>query len=176
MADPWEIPPIPDRGDVSAKDTHVARSRALDAWESLEVALSMLDMLFARTLGIRAKYGSGQIFVKRLDILEKGANDYFIKYPNQDKEAAFGVLVCQLRRYSQRRHDIAHGIVQPLGINDNIGVEFGVLPAGYTIDRKGHCFPKFIYNAEIIAALENRFIDLWRQTMDFMSRLSSSEP
>jgi len=64
MADHWEIPPIPDHGDASDDVTHIARSRALDAWELLEVALSVLDVRFAKAVGSRIRYGSGQIFQK----------------------------------------------------------------------------------------------------------------
>jgi hypothetical protein len=164
MADPWELPPDPDHGDASENATHIARSRAIDAWEELEQALSFLDVQFAKAIGSRPKYGSGLTFKRRLNILEIRHNEYKVKHPHQDNEAAFDFLVCHLRKYSDRRNDIVHGVVQPIPLNSGVGVEFGLLPASYTIDRKGNSFPEYIYNSEIINQFKNRFSDLWRQT------------
>ncbi len=176
MPDPWEIPPIPDHGDASEDVTHIARSRALDAWELLEVALSVLDARFAKAVGSRTKYGSGQIFQKRLDILERNANKYFIKYPDQNNESDFDILVCHIRRYSYRRHDIAHGVVQPLGHTNIMGIDFGLLPAVYTIDRERNPFPEYIYNAEIITTFTDKFSEFWKRVTDFGYQLFPSAP
>ena len=164
MADPWEIPPFPDHGDATEAITHIARSRALDEWELLEVALGFLDSRMARAAGSRIRYGSGQIFVKRLAIVEENARRFFVRYPNQAKEGDFDVLLCHIRAYSQRRHDIAHGVVQPLGIRNIEGVEFGFLPAPYTIDKERSVgFPKYIYNSELMNSFRDKFREFWHR-------------
>lgn len=176
MADPWEIPPYPDHGDATDAITHIARSRALDEWELLEVALGFIDSRMARTTGSRHRYGCGQIFVKRLAILEKNADKFWVKRSDQNKEADFDTLLCHIRGYSQRRHDIAHGVVQPLGIRNIEGVEFGLLPAAYTIDRKRSGFPKYIYNSEIMNSFKDKFREFWSRTTAFEHLMFPSQP
>jgi hypothetical protein len=176
MADPWEIPPIPDHGDASENMTHIARSRALDAWELLEVALSVLDEQFARAIGSRARYGSGKIFVQRLNTLERHSSKYFIQHPDQDEEAEFDILACYIRKYSNRRHDIAHGVVQPLGHTNIIGIDFGLLPAAYTFYRERDPFPEYIYNSEIMTTFNNKLSEFWSRVTDFRNHLFPSVP
>jgi hypothetical protein len=181
MSDPWEIPPLPARGDSSVRTTHVTRSQALDAWEWLEVCLWVLDGLFAQGgSGGTGSYGEGTTFVRRIDKLEKEADRYFKKNPDQTKEAEFAILACHLRQFASRRHDIAHGIVQPYLSSDNLNlsvIEFAVLPAFYIITRKnGDHFPNYAYNEQILWDFCQHFERLGKNTRDFMRTIFPSAP
>jgi hypothetical protein len=174
MTDPWEIPPCPAHGDRSEKDTHNYRSRALDAWERVELALYMLDGVFCQAVGIMSQYGKGIIFRNRFKFLEAAAESYFIKYPNQEIEAEFSVLSCHLLKYSLRRHDIAHGIVFIYSTMKNRQcIEFALLPAFYTVDRPRDTenFPNYAYDSVILGNFYQKFSDLEERIKSFTYRL-----
>jgi hypothetical protein len=173
---PWGIPPIPWRGDASPERVHEARSRALDAWEQAEVCLSMLDHFMARSANQEGTYGTGVIFRQRLECVNEEAIRFFVRFPSQDREADFACLMDRFRKYAERRHDIAHGTVQPLITlrNKDIGsTEFALLPAYYTVKRKNPpvpFFPSYAYTSDMLREFERKFEALREET----SRLSQS--
>ena len=176
MVQPWEIPPIPPHGDMKPNEVHIARSRAIDEWERVENCLMMLDSLFAQSLGKKSCYGKGKIFVNRLESIERFGRQYFIRHPSQTVESEFDGLIASLKNYAQRRHDIAHGIVEILLTKENQHtntIEFALLPAFYAIDRprKTNFFPTFAYNAAILLSFESKFDELGQHVRSFTYRL-----
>lgn len=172
MNNSWDVPSIPDFGDLNSATTHAARSRSLDAWEHIELSLFLLDSTFARIIIGRVRYGEGLIFRQRITNLEDNARQYFVKYPNQQQEADFLSMVGTLKEASMRRHDIAHGIVAPWPRHPQI-IEFALMPPFYQVDRQS-CpvrFPTYVYNAEILMAFESRFLSLRERVSSFLDQL-----
>jgi hypothetical protein len=176
--DPWDIPAIPWRGDTLSGKVHEARSRALDAWEQAEMCLSMLDHFMARSANREGSYGTGVIFRQRLECVNDEATErYFIRFPNQDREADFACLINRFRKYADRRHDIAHGTVQRLITLRNKDLElpeFALLPAYYTIKRRNPqvpFFPGYAYTSNILSSFERKFDALREETSQFAQLL-----
>ena len=163
----------PAHGDLSQARTHAATSRALDAWERVEIALFMLDGIFCQAMETRSTYGRGMIFRTRLKALRLASERYFIKRPNQAHEGEFSLLADRLLGFSLRRHDIAHGIVFPWPTDANYGsVEFGLMPAFYNITRPRDTkrFPNYVYNSEMLNEFEIKFSNLERDVKLFTHR------
>jgi hypothetical protein len=179
MADPWEIPPRPAYGDPSPRATHVARSSALDEWERVEVQLFLLDVFFSKALGARGEYGDGTTFTGRTAKLERAAQRYFIKHPDQQVEADFCVLCCHLQNWAQRRHDIAHGMVEKILTKENMSThraEYALISPFYGALRKPiPYFPEFAYNARALDEFRTRFSEMWKRVILFTERLFPSE-
>jgi hypothetical protein len=113
---PWELPPFPEHGDTSADLTFAAVGRAMSEWEELERYLARLYSKFLKIPPIRAiavpEYRNAAIFRVRADVIEKAAERYFVAHPAQDREAGFTQLMTEIRQLSNRRNDIAHGVVK----------------------------------------------------------------
>jgi hypothetical protein len=172
MSNPWDIPPIPWHGDVLPTKTHEARSRALDAWEHLEISLYILDGWIGNVLKERGIYGSGIIFVKRLENLETASGKFFVKYPSQHNESEYEILMCHIRQFSQRRHDIAHGIVQPLITLKNKDLsqtEWALMPPFYNTQRIKipKYFPNYAYTEQVLLEFVAKFEALREQLIRF---------
>lgn len=85
----------------------------MTAWEWVELRLSMLysayvgypegDALF--------QYGDGRIFRERISALRRVAEQHFVAYCSQDREAAFTALALNATDLANRRNEIAHGVV-----------------------------------------------------------------
>ena len=56
-------------------------------------------------------YGQGRIFRDRFNILIKSAKRYFIKSPNQELEGELCFLLQRVLGFSDRRNEVAHGII-----------------------------------------------------------------
>jgi hypothetical protein len=118
MSEPWEIPPIPKRGDRSERVTHAAVGLAMSRWEGLEVSFAHLYSVFETRsrfdTDANRKYGIPLNFRERLAGLERSGGRFFAKHPNQDDEGRFSLVANDARRFSERRNDIAHGIARPI--------------------------------------------------------------
>jgi hypothetical protein len=112
----WDIPPFPEHGDVSADLTYAAVGRAMSEWEELELYLARLYAKFLKIHPIRAiavtEYRNAAIFRVRANVIEKAADKYFVSHPDQEREADFQQLLGDIRQLSNRRNDIAHGVVK----------------------------------------------------------------
>jgi hypothetical protein len=179
MGDPWDIPALPAHGDDSPDVTHIARSKALDAWEWLEIRLSMLDERFRKATqatGRVAKYGAGKIFIRRLETLQKNAQAYFALHPDQQREAILKTFTCHLRKFVLRRHDIAHGVVEAYFSQENSmqeQIECAVLPPVYAIDRQreSNLFPDYAYPSEVLYGFREQFMSLSKEVRAMTDKL-----
>ena len=71
------------------------------------------------------EYGTGSIFAVRMQSLIERAELYFRTHPNQEIEGEFSELVDIAKKLSERRNEIAHGIVNPMVDSSSIqNVEF----------------------------------------------------
>jgi hypothetical protein len=128
------------------------------------------------SLGKQSCYGKGKIFVNRLESIERFGRQYFIRHPNQTVESEFDEPIFSLKSYSQRRHDIAHGIVDILPTKEHQRmdtIEFALITSFYVIDRPRHTkfFPTFAYNASTLLSFESKFSDLGKHVRSFTYRL-----
>jgi hypothetical protein len=185
--DPWVLPPIPEHGDANAEHTYAAVGRALSVWEELEVTLSYLYGLFSgknpKAIETYTEYGQPTIFNQRAAALERLGKLYFARHPNQQHEGDFGRLICDIRRFSARRNDIAHSIVKPVQLPHALSVNrsestaqivlkaavvFCLAPPTYT-DRKfdANRAPRYLLTSVEIM----RFHDLFQELQERVERL-----
>jgi hypothetical protein len=112
MTQPWDRSPQPKRGDPTCEAVYEAVGRALSHWEILELDLACL---YAKFLGISGQeYVDARIFRERADVITSAACAYFVKHCNQEIESEFKRLIQDARLFSDRRNDIAHGVVAPV--------------------------------------------------------------
>lgn len=147
----WDVPPKPEHGDNLAETTFAAVGKALSAWERLELELVVV---YAAILQItppeatrKSDYKNAVRFVERLKVVEESWNNYIIAKHNQAIESHFLNLIKDINGLSQRRNDIAHGIVVPLW-SENSSEEFVLLPAMYRDKRFSEIGePDFVYSS-----------------------------
>jgi hypothetical protein len=114
----WEPPPFPKRGNRSCRALYEAIGRALSTWEELEARLAGL---YAALCGqsqfdddANNAYGRELNFRNRLAELERAGCRYFVKRPDQTLEGELAWVIRHAKGYSQRRNDVAHGVVRVL--------------------------------------------------------------
>ena len=117
MPEPWENPLPPTQGDHHDDATYAGVGRVTSRWEEVEIELAHLYSVFAGTpnesAAVRA-YGAGRIFRDRLGSLNSAADRFFIANPNQVWEGTYGCLRNRALAFSERRNDIAHGVVRQM--------------------------------------------------------------
>jgi hypothetical protein len=178
MADLWDIPPFPDRGDSSPQETRDAKSAALDEWERVENRLGELNARFGRSLSGAATYGNGTTLTARLTILERTADAYFVTHQNQAVEGQFCALVQTVNKMADRRNDIAHGVTTPYtttvdenGFPDLTTTTYVLAPAQYDVKRMDESNKaSFIYSSHELALIGRRFLELSVIIYQFMER------
>jgi hypothetical protein len=191
MAAAWDIPPFDGRGDKTPNPTYEAVGRALSAWEEVEVSLSHLFGIFTGkdplSLATYAEYGKPSIFSHRADGLQDAASVYFVRNPNQAHEAEFADLICDIRKFSARRNDIAHGIVRPIVVGPPISIpdddpagepwlqmnyEYCLLPPTYAGRRFGlDRTPQYVLPAAEIMQFQAAFTRLLARVAQLNFRL-----
>src|SRR5260370_25399637 len=121
MRHPWDVPPLPTKGDDDIEDTYAGVGRVLSQWETAELELSRIyGLLLNRPDDIEAirLYGDPKIFEERAKGLAAAAEQYFRWNPHQEAEAELSELMLLARQFSARRNELAHSIVMRMG-NDN---------------------------------------------------------
>ena len=164
---PWDAPPFPQHGDDDHDTLFASIGRALTAWEDLK---SFLAHLYS---GISEKslYDQKSIYVYgtfpnvRVKVSEfrSSATRYFIKYPNQEIEATLCWILQNFEGWSQRRNDVAHGVVRSIDIAKDpqvsilgASVSWCLVPPHFKEEK--HFFPNS--PARILTSIEiNQFAD-----------------
>lgn len=117
MSDPWDRPPIPPRGDDFADITYAAVGGFLSQWEKVEIELSDLYAIFTSRPNTREAYedyyNEARSLASRIALLDDSAERFFVKCPSQVTEGEFANLKARVSGFSERRHEIAHGVVRP---------------------------------------------------------------
>lgn len=172
---------------------YAAVGYALTRWEWLEIELCGLFCVFtdkprASQTAIEA-YSSGATFITRADRLRESSRDYAIFRHDQTKEGQFLSLLCKARTMSERRNDIAHGMVAyyygPTGHPMLTGYVVG-LPEGGDLtfcltsplyDKRRIAFglsgqlldfqPEYVYVAEQIRAYGDDFTALTHEIISY---------
>lgn len=184
MRNPWDIPPFPKRGDVDENVTYTEVGRAISNWEGLEFNLSRVHSALVGDPDGDAmrQYGTGRIFRDRLKILIDSANEHFVRCPDQEGEGGFDRLVAHLVGFSDRRNDVAHGIVFPVQRLNLINQHFdkdlrdqkqwALIPPYHTIrHHSSDGVPLYVYTSVELRELSdgliylNYVVDLFRNTL-----------
>ena len=113
---PWDIPPFPTIGDMEEDTVYASVGRALSSWELFECRLSRIfSGLTGRINGtspaMRA-YGAVLTFRGRAEMIEAASEVYFLENPHQTLPGDLKAILERARKYSPRRNEIAHVIVQ----------------------------------------------------------------
>lgn len=158
---PWDVPPPPGKGDDDPEVLYAAVGRALSNWSALENTLgSIFSMLVTPSEGEIASRAFGSIltFRGKKEMIEAAAEAFFFTYPDTDGkvEPYLKDLLTETHKFSNRRNEIAHGIVQqntpPVRskhLEDHIAV-FGMTvpkidpkyPLGYVLRPTNHASNK----------------------------------
>jgi hypothetical protein len=187
MDHPWDVPPGPYAPDASIETTYAAVGRALSQWEKLEFTLARLSAnLTGHTLPSAVAFGTyraATIFNKRADDLEEVFRRYIIRHPDQALEGDFGALICDIRRLSARRYDIALGVVQPCWdenervISEETATGYVLVPAGYaTRNFDAYGKPSYIFGASDIHRYRKSFKKYRAKVIEFSYRLGARPP
>lgn len=113
MPNPWDRPPIPNRGDESHDQIYTGVGLVMSYWEATEFELSRLYTWFGGELddpGLMAEYGRGTIYRTRSESLHRKAEEYFRKNPDQKAEGEFQRIMTAANGFAGRRSDIAHSM------------------------------------------------------------------
>jgi hypothetical protein len=106
-----QLPWLPE-GEAQADSIHLAVGRALHTWELMESALARIfgALVQSRAEGALRAYGSVVSFSGRKDMLTMA----FECYPKKDDPiaSAFPNLLDEIKEFSARRNEIAHGIAK----------------------------------------------------------------
>jgi hypothetical protein len=187
MNNPWDIPSGLQGADGIAEIIYSAVGRALSQWEKLEFALARLSAnLAGHTLPSAVAFGAyraATIFTQRADDIEKAFEKYIIRSPDQNLEGDFKDLICDIRRLSARRNDIAHGVVQPCWeekeavISDKTAVGYVLMPPGYdprkfAADGK----PSYIFGSADIDRYRRSFKEYRAKVIEFGRHLGTRPP
>jgi len=188
MSNPWDRPPIPPFGDRFEEMTYTAVGRFITQWENIEIELSHLYAIFIgkyfKPEAYDQYYDKSKTLNMRLKTLEDAAKNYFIKHPNQVNESDFSDLAIRVKGFSERRHEIAHGVVRPYhryafmtewsDPYDKDTSRTCLVPPHYQRDWIGDMqLPVYVYASPEIDALSQKLIVLLREIIFFKSRFVS---
>jgi hypothetical protein len=188
MSNPWDRPPIPPRGDYSEDITYRSVGRFISSWESIEVELSHWYAIFVgkyfKPEAYDEYHDQSKTLKQRLRTLEEAARLYFVKCPNQINERDFEVLIEKVRGFSERRHEIAHGIVRPYHFfapltewsdpYDKDTTRTCLVPPHYQRDWFNDLqIPLYVYTSRQIDSLSDKLIELLKEVNLFKHRFVS---
>lgn len=186
MPNPWDIPPATKVGNVNPDEIYVEVGKALSKWEMLEDALAWM---FSELVGAPSNayphdfdptpaeraYGSIVGFRSRLNMIEAAAAGYFHVRSNTSKpdekakittlERQTKHLLKQVSGWSDRRNDVAHGVVV-LSTDSRMANDYVLIPPGYNSKKYGPQItsdPAYTYNAAQITEFRNQFLRLARE-------------
>jgi hypothetical protein len=153
---------MPAHGDEDEGRTFEGIGRIVSEWEYVELELGHLYTVLVDRFGdIEAlqEYGSGGLFSQRVSILVRAQEQCFHRTPHQALEGEFDELIQRIRKYADRRHDVAHGIVKPIQwvfppgdarrVENVIGFQYCVVPPHYKDNHLDpNNLPLYLYTYE----------------------------
>jgi len=189
MAKPWDSLPLPRDGDLDEKVTYEWLGRVLCRWELIEFTLARLYSLFVDdpdgSLALR-EFGEGRTVPDRDKLLRSAAEKWFAqKGTTQKTEGRFDKFMQEYVGFSDRRNEVAHGIVHPVsGMNfflmrttrPHYRVQYAVIPA-YHIAKRYHPngVPKYMYTLPELSTLYERLTDLQFAMFEFLVEFDPRE-
>lgn len=187
MPNPWDRPPFPTSCDDNPDTTFNAVGRVMTHWETVEFELARLYSLLVGAPDGPAlhQYGAGRIFRDRLVALRQAAGKHFVQRPHQAWEAQFDFVAVRAEGFSDRRNDVAHGVVfevsgitffrERVGLSKGGNQQFLLIPPIYARRWHDGGLPIFCYGSHEMIALHGQLRDLWSD-IDAFRPLSPDAP
>ncbi len=134
----------------------------------IELEISFIHNAFVGdlTFGAAQDYGKGRIFRERLAIVQASAASLFRVRPCQTVEGNFQHLILQVEGFSNRRNDIAHGIVfqidnitffsEKLLANARGKRQSACIPPYYALRKHADGFPSYAYTYQLLMDLQRK--------------------
>src|SRR5258708_24344922 len=120
MSNPWDVPPIPEKGASSPDPLYQAVGKAITGWELVEQAIGVLftfvttgKFFDASGPALRA-YGSIVGTSARIHMVRAAVESWGQQYSSCPLLETCNALLNECERWSARRNDIAHGRVDNL--------------------------------------------------------------
>ena len=135
--DYWQHRQSANRSTDKHEDIYLKVGHALSTWESFEYTLVMLFCHFVEAKinnAAQRAFGSISASNARMEALDKAAQVYFhLHGVNEGLQDQFNLLRKHADRARERRNDIAHGVVNSVGVqgDPNVGGVF-LIPAMYS--------------------------------------------
>ena len=115
-------------------------------------------------------------------IIRASAERWFVKNPSQKKEERFDKFMQEVVGFSDRRNEIAHGVVHPVKrprvlwmqtTRADYLVQYAVIPA-YHVMKRFHAngVPKYMYGTPEMMLLEAKLVDLQLAIFDFLNEIN----
>ena len=151
----WSRPPRSAKGDPDARPVYEAVGFALSTWEMLENNFSFLFTLFvdADSHAARRAYGALASNTARTDALRGAAEVFFSEWaPARPEQELFARLMEHFSRASEKRNEIAHGIVMNV-------MEMGhfLIPPDYNSSKMSAFLDDEEYKKDTIARLRAQY-------------------
>jgi hypothetical protein len=185
MSNPWDNPPLPSNGDVNIDAVFNGVGRVMTQWEGIEVGLSRIYSHFLfmpDDFPTIRKYGSGYKFRDRFADLEEVAERFFVAHPDQHLEGEFHQIGVYVVGFSDRRNDVAHGIVNPIQFYDWYKTRaaeikprttyWALLPPYHTFRKHlANGEPAYAYTSKELLALEQQLIAIYGEISQYRGKL-----
>jgi hypothetical protein len=192
MSNPWDTPPLPSSADEDVNATYCGVGRVITQWEGIEAGLSRIFSMFNAKPDdyetIQA-YGARPKFSYRMGAVQLAARQFFITRHDQKIEGTFDQLSEKMLGFSDRRNDVAHGILTAVQVYPwfqarAVGMKprtnyWAILPPYHDFkkhtDMGGKTFlmrlPEFAYTSIELLALEQKLISLYGELSSYREEL-----
>ena len=185
MPNPWDRPPRPARGDIDENATYAGVGRVISRWELLETETADLYAIFLAARYCQDAYDEyykrGKTTQNRIATTGEAADRYFRRTPNQTLEGSFCGLMRKLRGFSERRHEVAHGIVRPMHwyaqslptFDPDYGgqYQYCVVPPPYQRTWVKGWTPEYVYTSLELIALSDLIFSVFNEFGQFKNLL-----
>lgn len=174
----------PFMADTDPNLTFAGVGRVISEWEGIEVGLCRIFSFLVGDPDGEAmrKYGEPHFFGARFVLLNQAADKFFINRPCQELEGLLHLLGKDILRYSDRRNEVAHGIVMPLNAfsfakrsisNMRPRTNYwALLPAYYQLRRHGSDgLPDYVYDSRALNQIAGEMATLYSAISGFRERL-----
>lgn len=177
---PWDRRPWPRKGTRSVPKMYEGVGRALSAWERLEGALSLLfsELIESESKAARRSYNAVRTWQGRSEMLQAASETYFLKNPDKEAQNKFKEVYKNAKNFSDRRHDIAHGVVDyfdkwPSSGRSIAKASYCLHPSySNTKDRTQDEMPEYCYTAPELDYFFEQFTLMIRPAFDLTVELS----
>lgn len=177
---PWDRRPWPTAGDSSVSLLYYCVGLFLSQWERHEVALSALFTSFVsgqqRTPARRA-YVAVRTFEARVEILRAASEAYFEDNPNTEHQDKLKDVLRNAKQYSERRNDIAHGVVDFFCLKDDwdrprLENAYALYPSQASFkERTTAGIPSYCMTSAEIHYFFEKIFELQRPALDLVSAI-----
>lgn len=182
---PWDRRPWPGCGDAEMDKLYAAAGRVLSQWERYEATLALLFSGFVAGFDnkpARRAYSAVRTFEGRAEMLRAASAAYFDEHPDDKTLEAFKIILKEAVSFSQRRNDVAHGVVDfhysetaltsgrsdPLLIVEN---GYGLYPSAASFKERSLAnAPTYCYTSDELDYFYGHFLRLVSEAIKF-SRL-----